>query len=924
MRVSVRLRILILVLCVVCSCLAAAAWAVATTYAREKAAMEQALRETARALALVVDRELGRREAVAWTLATSPSLRSGDLQAFHQQATQATASLGGWVVLFGPDGMLVNTSLPHGAELPKRRDGQRTVRVTDSGATISDLFRGPATGKWVVAISVPVKQPEVSGHGISIVVPAENMQHVIDDQQLAPGWIAAITDRQGRIVARQPDPLKWLGHSVTPDLAQRLKADSEGFVHSRSLDGSAATAFFSTSPNYKWAFVIGVPDALLGASLRRSVFEAGAIAVLLLVVAGAAAAVVGRRIAVPAQRLQVAAESLRDGTPIAYEPAGVMELDVAGATLVDAGKKLLEANHAIERREHERDAFVHRLQSQLSRMDLLDQITRAIGDRLDLASVFQVVCNSIERQMQVRFCAIALYDSSRQSYDVSCLGAHSRTLITEPDALASMAIDANGLSMCVDGRLVCESDLARTAAPLAQGLSAIGLRSAVLAPLQVQGKPFGLLLAARDAVDGFSSGDSEFLRQLSEHVALAAHQAQLHGALQAAYDDLRKTQQAAMQQERLRALGQMASGIAHDINNAISPIALYTESLLEREPGLSTRARDVLQTISRAIDDVAATVARMREFYRQRESPLALAPLALNPLVQHVVDLTRARWSDMPQQRGIAIDLHLALADELPLALGIEGEIREALINLVFNAVDAMPDGGNLTLRTRSVDGAMPARAQVEVSDTGVGMDEDTRRRCLEPFFTTKDERGTGLGLAMVYGMVQRLGAQIEIRSEVGRGTTVTLRFAAADSAASPAAAPVETAAPPSRRLRILVVDDDPLVLQTLTRLLEADGHAVVAANAGQAGIDAFTAAHARGEDFSLVLTDLGMPHVDGRKVAGAVKQASPSTPVIMLTGWGQGLGPDGDTPLHVDQILGKPPKLAELRQALSRHGGSA
>jgi len=148
--------------------------------------------------------------------------------------------------------------------------------------------------------------------------------------------------------------------------------------------------------------------------------------------------------------------------------------------------------------------------------------------------------------------------------------------------------------------------------------------------------------------------------------------------------------------------------------------------------------------------------------------------------------------------------------------------------------------------------------------------------------------------------------------------------MAAADSAASPAAAPVETAAPPSRCLRILVVDDDPLVLQTLTRLLEADGHAVVAANAGQAGIDAFTAAHARGEDFSLVLTDLGMPHVDGRKVAGAVKQASPSTPVIMLTGWGQGLGPDGDTPLHVDQILGKPPKLAELRQALSRHGGSA
>jgi signal transduction histidine kinase/ActR/RegA family two-component response regulator len=923
-RVSVRLRIQILVLCVVCSCLAAAAWAVATTYGREKSAMEQALRETARALALVVDRELGRREAVAWTLATSPSLRSGDLQAFHQQAVQATAGMGGWVVLFGPDGMLVNTSLPHGAELPKRRDGQRTVRVTDSGATISDLFRGPATGKWVMAISVPVKQPGVSGHGVSIVVPAENMQRVIDDQKLAPGWIAAIADRQGSIVARQPDPLKWLGHSVTPELAQRLKADPEGFVQTRSLDGSAATAFFSTSPNYKWAFVIGVPDALLGASLRRSVIEAGAIAVLLLVVAGAAAAIVGRRIAVPAQRLQMAAESLRAGTPIAYEPAGVTELDVAGATLIDAGTKLLEANHAIEKREHERDAFVQRLQSQLARMDLLHQITRAIGDRLDLASVFQVVCNSIERQMQVRLCAVALYDSTRQSYDVSCLGAHSRTLIADRGVLAAMAVDANGLSACVQGHLVCEADLARTSVPFARTLSAIGLRSAVLAPLQVQNKPFGLLLAARDAFDGFSSGDCEFLRQLSEHVALAAHQVQLYGALHTAYDDLRKTQQAAMQQERLRALGQMASGIAHDINNAISPIALYTENLLEREPGLSAKARDVLQTISRAIDDVASTVARMREFYRQRESPLALAPLALNPLVHHVVDLTRARWSDMPQQRGVAIDLHLELADELPQALGIEGEIREALINLVFNAIDAMPEGGELTLRTRSVGGALPARAQVEVSDTGVGMDDDTRRRCLEPFFTTKGERGTGLGLAMVYGMVQRLGAEIEIRSDVGRGTTVTLRFAAADSAASVAAAPVAAAAPATQRLHILVVDDDLVVLETLQRLLEADGHVVVAANAGQAGIDAFNAAHARGEAFSLVLTDLGMPHVDGRKVAGAVKQTSPSTPVLMLTGWGQGLGTDGTALSCVDQILGKPPKLAELRQALSRHTGSA
>ncbi len=142
----------------------------------------------------------------------------------------------------------------------------------------------------------------------------------------------------------------------------------------------------------------------------------------------------------------------------------------------------------------------------------------------------------------------------------------------------------------------------------------------MIAPLLVEKRVFGVLVAARRAAESFSSADCEFLRQLSEHVALGAHQAQLYGALQRAYDDLRQSQQAIMQQERLRALGEMASGIAHDINNAISPIALYTESLLEREPGLSERARGYLRTIQTAIEDVAETVARMREFYRAARS----------------------------------------------------------------------------------------------------------------------------------------------------------------------------------------------------------------------------------------------------------------------------------------------------------------
>jgi signal transduction histidine kinase/ActR/RegA family two-component response regulator len=432
------------------------------------------------------------------------------------------------------------------------------------------------------------------------------------------------------------------------------------------------------------------------------------------------------------------------------------------------------------------------------------------------------------------------------------------------------------------------------------------------------------MIAARRERAAFASADCEFLRQLSEHLALAAHQVRLHSALQQAYEDLRQSQQAVMQQERLRALGQMASGIAHDINNALSPASIYTQSLLERDATLSESARETLRVIQRAIDDVGQTVSRMRMFYRPREPELALAPLDLNVLLQQVAELTRARWSDIPQERGIVIDLKKELAPDLPPVMGAENEVRDALTNLVLNAVDAMPEGGTLTLRTGVANGtdggesALP-QVRVEVRDTGVGMTEAVRMRCLEPFFTTKGERGTGLGLAMVYGMVQRHSAELEIESETGSGTTMRVVFPAEWRRDAQRATP---AAPASRRLRILLVDDDPLLLKSLTDVLESDGHSVSSADGGQRGIDEFLAARERGESFEAVITDLGMPTVDGRTVAAAVKTSASSTPVILLTGWGQRIQGEGELPEHIDRVLSKPPRLLELRTALEELAG--
>jgi signal transduction histidine kinase len=562
--------------------------------------------------------------------------------------------------------------------------------------------------------------------------------------------------------------------------------------------------------------------------------------------------------------------------------------------------------------EAARSAFT-RLQAQLERLSLLQQITRAIGERQDLPSICQVVIRTIEDRMPLDFACMTQYVPAENCLVVTGVGLKGGPLSREMELgeQARIQLGSDGLSRCVKGEVLYDADLATRKFEFARQLADVGLGAMVAVPLRLESQTFGVLISARRQSASFSSGECEFLAQLGEHVALAANNTQLYEALHMAYEDLRTTQQAAMQQERLRALGQMASGIAHDINNSITPAALYLDALLERSETLPKEVVDRLQTIQRAVNDVAATVARMREFYRPRESLQTFAPVQLNELVRQVVGLTQVRWSDMALQRGIAIDLRTELASRLPPVMGIDHELREALINLVFNAVDAMPQGGTLIVRTICNDND---RVLLEVSDSGVGMDEEARRRCLEPFFTTKGERGTGLGLATVFGVAQRHAADIDIESAVGEGTTFRLVFAAVPDASAPAP---QAGAPPASPRRILIIDDDPVLLRSLHDALSVDGHRVIAANGGEDGINRFNAAHASKEPFDVVFTDLGMPYVDGRQVAAAIKSMSPSTPVIMLTGWGQRMHDEGESPLNVDKLLGKPPRLRDLRAAL-------
>lgn len=402
-------------------------------------------------------------------------------------------------------------------------------------------------------------------------------------------------------------------------------------------------------------------------------------------------------------------------------------------------------------------------------------------------------------------------------------------------------------------------------------------------------------------------------------------QVRLTEGVQKAYDELRRTQQVVVQQERLRALGQMASGVAHDINNALSPIVAYSELLLATQTNLPDGARQYLQIIHQAGEDVAHIVARMREFYRRRTDTEELAKVNLNKIIEEVVELTRPRWRDLSQRDAVSIQVERQLEPQLPPLLCEPSDLREALINLIFNAVDALPQGGTITLSTRTASRPAPEKnqlaekqIQIEVRDNGIGMDEKTRQHCLEPFFSTKAKRGgTGLGLAMVYGVMRRHDGSIEIESVPNQGTCVRLIFPIREEVSLKAAATSPLRSGQNRSLRILCIDDESQMQELLKHCLTTLDHQVTTASGGKQGVEMFRAAVLQKQPYQMVITDLGMPDIDGHQVARTIKAESPRTPIVMMTGWGTMMKEDGETAPEVDAVVGKPPRIQELNNLI-------
>ena len=594
----------------------------------------------------------------------------------------------------------------------------------------------------------------------------------------------------------------------------------------------------------------------------------------------------------------------KDMRPFTQEDRETLSLFAAQAAIAIENARL---HTAALRRGAELEALLRAARSIMSGLDL-----QGILDRIVEEAVRSTGCSHVK---------LLLVDKEA---GILRVGALLGTALP-PDFQLPLRTSLSGL-VVQTGQPVFRSDAARDPENvLADQDRETGVVTYLGLPVKGRKEILGVLTFNTKEPHQYAPEELAYLTTLADHAAIAIENARLFEELNQSYESLQRAQEELIRSEKLRALGQMSAGIAHDLNNMLAAILGQVELLRLRvtDPEVQTG----LATLETAATDGAHVVRRLQDFARQRTHS-ALRPLDLSPVVAEALAITRPRWEDEAQRRGVAIAVQTHLEDTPPI-LGHAPEIREVLTNLILNAVDAMPHGGTLSLATRSVasiadqvsrSGSEPPAAnsgpsirneciELSIRDTGIGMTEAVCRRVFEPFFTTKGGQGMGLGLSVAYGIMERHGGRIEVTSAPGQGTTVTLRFATASQDAAP---PTSTKEAPAASQRLLLIDDDVMVRQTLAALLRTAGHSVQEADGGASGLDLLARV-----PVDLILTDLGMPEVTGWDVARAVKARTPHVPVILLTGWGEQAAVETGAEGLVERILSKPVRLEDLLRAI-------
>ncbi len=436
-------------------------------------------------------------------------------------------------------------------------------------------------------------------------------------------------------------------------------------------------------------------------------------------------------------------------------------------------------------------------------------------------------------------------------------------------------------------------------------------RSELVVPIKSTAGVLGLIDIEATHIGAFDQDDVYLAEALAGQAAVAMEHLMRYNELCTAQERLLRT-------SRMQALGELASGVAHDFNNLLTGIVGHTQLLLHQEYD-EYAARESLRIIERIAFAGADTVRRLRDFAQTNQTqPQQL--VNIHDLIEESLSITRPRWRDTAQSKGQHIDVQREFA-LLPPVQGDPPALRDLLTNLILNAIDAMPEGGTLRIRTaldETQSSGLPAAGArymlaISVIDTGTGIPQELHDQVFNPFFTTKGQRGTGMGLALAHSIVQRHNGDIVLQSAPGAGSTFTVRLPLQKPDVSVDATARETLTPSRRSLRILIVDDEEMIRQVLYEMLRRQGHQVVSAAGGREALD-----YLHRQSFELVCSDLGMPDLSGWDVLRAARKIDPAIRTMLITGWGDQIGEQEARANHVDYVLPKPFDVHELRRLIS------
>jgi signal transduction histidine kinase/ActR/RegA family two-component response regulator len=537
-----------------------------------------------------------------------------------------------------------------------------------------------------------------------------------------------------------------------------------------------------------------------------------------------------------------------------------------------------------------------------TRLAVVNEITREASLSLKVDKLFEKINTQLKRVVSFEKSSIATYDDENDTFSLINVygenitaGFYKGMEIPGRETVMKIAYETR--------RPYYTRSLDQIISNTSPYLITQGIQSAVSIPIISEDVCIGTLNLGSMKEDGFSNDQIDLLVTIANSLGTALKNARLYSDLERSYSELRDTQDQLVKSEKLRALGEMSAGVAHDFNNIMGAILGRAQLMKSRvDDQAIIRGLDIIE---KAAMDGASTVRRLQDFTRKRTDQV-FNQVDLAQVIEDTLSMTRARWEDSAHVSGIQYSVTTQYEPILPVA-GVSSELREVFTNIIFNALDAMPSGGKIHIYV----GTDGSRVFAHVSDTGRGMTEEVRKRVFDPFFTTKGIKGNGLGMSVAYGIVTRHKGEIEVESEYGQGSTikVTLPVNLEVARQDPA---VEV--PPQKKVgRFLVIDDEAAIRELLAEMLVQQGHQVFTASGGKEGLEIF-----KDQVPDLVITDLGMPEISGWDVATMVKAMNPSTSVILMTGWGITLDKDKARHRGVDVIVAKPFQIGEMQKVLN------